>query len=65
MRELQGVMYLGRGDFNADVFWKNTNGLPMETDAAIDVSHVESKWPALGQYLRDGLSQAEEAGLVT
>ena len=35
MRELQGVMYLGRGDFDADAFWKNTNGLPIETDAAI------------------------------
>lgn len=64
MRELQGIMYLGRGDFDAKSFWVNTRGLHMDSDPKIEVSHVGSKWAPLEKYLREGLAKAEAEDLL-
>lgn len=63
MRELQGIMYLGRGDFDASCFWEGTNALPMGNDITVEADTLEEKLGSLCQYLKDGLDKAQQGNL--
>jgi hypothetical protein len=57
MRELQSMMYLGRGDFPAAAFWTECDELDMDDDPEREADHVTAKAAVLVDYLYEGFSR--------
>ncbi len=64
MRELQALMYLGRGDYRPENFWDECDHLSMDDDQEIETNHVLSKSAVLVDYLFEGFSRMNRGGLV-
>ena len=63
MRELQALMYLGRGDFEVSRFWEDCSALRMHKDSAVEASHVMSKGRLI-DYLSNGFEKLNRGRLV-
>jgi hypothetical protein len=63
MRELQGLMYLGRGDFTTTRFWEDCSALRMHSDRAVEAAHVMSKGRLI-DYLSEGFEKLNRSRLV-
>ena len=57
MQDLQGLMYLGRGDYCVNDFWVQRDMLDMSKDKEQEIAHVLSKAP-LFEYLAEGFEIA-------
>lgn len=53
MRELQALMYLGRGDWKLQDFWQECEDLRMENDPEREAQHVMEKAPFV-EYISAG-----------
>jgi hypothetical protein len=62
MKELQAIMYLGRGDFGLEEFWRECDDLSMDEKIETEIDDVLSKAPLL-RYLSDGFEMAEKGDL--
>jgi len=63
MRELQALMYLGRGDWSPKEFWSECDRLPMDVDPNVEAQHVMEKAPFV-DYVSDGFEVLNQNRIV-